>query len=222
MTSGTLVVNGDDHDTDVIFVIAGSDGSTSVVSGPEEPTLPPNSPVTHLVIDGHGGDDAIEAPLGHNSLNAALHLTLDGGAGNDSIIGSSGADTLIGGLGTDVLTGGAGADRFVFKSAADSPVKHPDSILDFHHAEGDRVDLSAIDAQTGVAGNQAFHFIGTAAFTGHAGELHIAVIDRGFVGVDGHEVTQTIVSGDVNGDGVADFAIDLGNAGVLHASDFVL
>jgi hypothetical protein len=32
-------------------------------------------------------------------------------------------------------------------------------------SSGDKIDLSTIDADTGVAGDQAFTYIGTAAFT---------------------------------------------------------
>ena len=86
-----------------------------------------------------------------------------------------------------------------------------DRITDFSHAQGDRVDLSAIDADTGAAGNQSFSFIGTAAFTHHAGELRY-VSDGGV----------TTIAGDVNSDGVSDFQIQLTGAIGLVAADFVL
>ena len=62
----------------------------------------------------------------------------------------------------------------------------------------DRIDLSAIDARSGTAGNQAFTFLGTSAFTGTAGQLHYSQVGG-----------NTLVSGDTNGDQVADFAVQL-------------
>ena len=43
-----------------------------------------------------------------------------------------------------------------------------DSVMDFDSAEGDKVDVSTIDANAVLAGNQAFTFIGTAAFSANA------------------------------------------------------
>jgi len=84
-------------------------------------------------------------------------------------------------------------------------------IRDFSRAQGDRIDLSTIDANGTLAGNGAFSFIGTAAFGGTAGQLRISA-----AGAD------LLVSGDVNGDRKADFVIRLENVASLAAGDFVL
>jgi Ca2+-binding RTX toxin-like protein len=65
-----------------------------------------------------------------------------------------------------MLTGGLGNDTFVFTTLQDSSVAAPDLITDF--AVGDILDFSAIDANTGARGNQAFHVGGGG---GHAGDL---------------------------------------------------
>ena len=55
----------------------------------------------------YGFDDVIDASgLGSNGPK----LVLDGGAGNDILLGSAGADTLHGGDSDDVLLGGGGID----------------------------------------------------------------------------------------------------------------
>ncbi|WP_179221781.1 calcium-binding protein [Inquilinus limosus] len=146
---------------------------------------------------------------------------LSGSQGNDSLVGNGGANTLqgwngndvlSGGLGKDTLTGGAGADRFVYGAITDSAVgANADRITDFSHAQGDRIDLSAIDANAGTAGDQAFTFLGTGLYTHHAGELRYAVSG----GV-------TTIAGDVNGDGASDFHITLTDSLTLVAGDFVL
>lgn len=91
--------------------------------------------------------------------------TLDGGAGYDTITGGSGVDRIIGGAGADRLRGGGGDDAFVFLWMTGAVLATRDTIFDFGvgtAARGDDViDLSAIDADATIAGNQAFAFGGT-------------------------------------------------------------
>ncbi|MGB8814379.1 MAG: calcium-binding protein [Paracoccaceae bacterium] len=128
---------------------------------------------------------------------------------NDTIIGSSVGNRLTGGLGFDLMVGGAAADAFVFNSTTEAPILAGavDRIADFQHAQGDRVDLRAIDAETNLAGDQAFHFIGGAGFGRDAGELRFSA---GFL------------IGDVNGDGVADFRILMSGVAALVQTDIFL
>lgn len=136
-----------------------------------------------------------------------------GGASSDLLDGQGGNDTLTGGSGGDDLFGGRGADVFVYRALADStnaPAGR-DTIFDFSKAENDSLDLRGIDADIDADGNQGFHFIGGAAFSGGAGEL------RSKTGSGG-----TIVTGDVDGDGEADFAIHLDDRVTLTAEDFRL
>jgi hypothetical protein len=110
------------------------------------------------------------------------------------------------------LTGGGANDRFFFSTGDTSAVRaDADHITDFSHAEGDLIDLHSMDANRHMNGNQAFTFIGTAAFGGTAGEIRY----EGQGGV-------TYVEGDTTGDGVADFSIALDGSHALVAADFVL
>ena len=60
-----------------------------------------------LTVKALAGDDVVDA----SGLAAgAVSLTVDGGDGNDRLVGSAGDDTLLGGAGDDVLNGGPGAD----------------------------------------------------------------------------------------------------------------
>ncbi|MEZ5875804.1 MAG: type I secretion C-terminal target domain-containing protein [Hyphomicrobiales bacterium] len=123
----------------------------------------------------------------------------------------AGLDRLDGGRGKDTLYGGDGQDVFDFNSIKDS-VKGSkrDTIEDFTHgANGDVIDLEDIDAKTG-GGNQKFKFIGEHGFHGKKGELHFK--DLG---------AKCLVSGDVNGDGKADFEIMV-KTDTLSADDFLL
>jgi Ca2+-binding RTX toxin-like protein len=89
--------------------------------------------------------------------NSAANILI-GNAGTDKLTGGGGADQLTGGPGGDILTGGANADRFIFLNITDSGVSSTgrDTITDFKSMKGDKIDLSAIDANTSTAGNDAF------------------------------------------------------------------
>ena len=122
-------------------------------------------------VVGSNFNDTITGDGGINTLfGEAGNDVIVGGAGGDFIFGNAGNDTLTGGAGQDSMTGGAGADTFVFTDTTDTPHATPDLILDFVHGT-DKIDLSAIDADTGTAGNQAFHLGGGGM---HAGDMTFA------------------------------------------------
>ena len=73
----------------------------------------------HLTVSAGAGDDVIDAS---NLPADQIGLTLNGGAGNDVILGSHGNDTIIGGAGNDVLFGGAGNDLFIWNPGDGSDV----------------------------------------------------------------------------------------------------
>lgn len=129
---------------------------------------------------------------------------MTGSAGDDKIDTGGDRDRLIGGLGADQLTGGSGSDCFVFNSVAEIGLAagRYDVITDFV-SQVDKIDLFNIDANSNLAGDQAFIYVGAAAFSGVAGELRL--VDQ-------------ILSGDINGDRQADFRLGLTGVQVLSAS----
>lgn len=147
---------------------------------------------------------------------------IDGGASADRLYGRGGDDSLSGGFGVDVLygnggadmmSGGAGRDRFVYFTADDSGVGPGarDVIADFDAAAGERLEIGRIDADLSEAGGQVFAFIGAAAFTGAAGELRFE-----------HKDAATLVQADRDGDGAADFEIELMGLIDLTEANFLL
>ncbi|HYI41552.1 MAG TPA: M10 family metallopeptidase C-terminal domain-containing protein, partial [Allosphingosinicella sp.] len=145
---------------------------------------------------------------GSQELDGTFRLF--GGRSNDTLKGGAQNDLLLGNLGGDTLSGGGGADIFRYDSTTDSNSASRDHILDFTPGT-DKVDLSRIDANTLVAGDQAFTVIGTSAFTGQAGQL------RAF-----QQGGDWILQGDTNGDGVADLeiALTLQGSTPLSTNDF--
>ena len=139
---------------------------------------------------------------------------LRGREGDDVLTGGDGADRLEGGAGADRMTGGTSADVFAFVKIGDISLGVRDRILDFSHADGDKIDLSAIDLSKDP-GDQQFTFIGTSAFTGSADLYELRIQDQ-------HNGTF-LVLGDVNHDAKADFIFAvLAGATPLVAADFVL
>lgn len=170
-------------------------------------------------MHGHDGWDALFGGTGNDML--------DGGRGQDRLMGEAGSDRLIGGTGDDQLEGGAGADAleggsgrdrmfggvdatrdvFVFRSTADSmPGARRDVVIQFRPGQDD-LDLSAMDANTGRGGNQAFAYGGTTA-AAHA-VWHVK------------QAGGVLVKGDLNGNAVADFEIWVADVARLGAGDFI-
>ena len=69
-----------------------------------------------LAVDTNGGDDSFSAT---GNLAALIAITVDGGEGNDTLLGSNGADTLLGGAGNDFVDGNQGADTGVLGAGDD-------------------------------------------------------------------------------------------------------
>jgi Ca2+-binding RTX toxin-like protein len=169
-------------------------------------------------IYGEGGDDRLQGDSGNDLLDGgAGNDTLTAFDGNDVIYGGSGNDRITGGLNADQLHGGEGSDVFVFQSERDSRPGAIDTIWDFEVGV-DKIDLAEIDAMSSrVFVNDAFVFSGwDQPLIGSQGQL--VIWSPEYTGV----ANTYMVIGDINGDGVADFQIDLmGLSTAPASSDFV-
>lgn len=164
---------------------------------------------------GEGGKDTVYGGGGKDKLfGDAGNDKIYGGSSNDKLTGGGGNDKMWGGTGLDLMVGGSGADTFIYTSANDSKTGEDrrDTIFDFKSGV-DKIDLSAIDADTTTSGDQAFTFIGGAAFSQNnsAGEL------RGRV--EGGDIYLLM---DRNGDRTADMEIKLESPGPIDGFDFIL
>ena len=172
-------------------------------------------------IIGSSGNDHITGSAAANVLNGgAGDDFIFGMAGNDTLIGGTGNDRLTGGAGRDVMTGGPGNDIFIFNLVSDTgkTATTRDIITDFTPGQ-DIIDLSGIDANTSLSGNQAFTLLAKmgSAFTGVRGQLQWSQQDAAGTAND-----RTIISGDINGDKIADFHIELTGLITLGLADFIL
>ncbi len=138
-------------------------------------------------------------------------LLISEGSGN-TLTGGGGDDFLLAGTKSDALTGGLGGDAFAFRSLNGAVLADRFTVTDFDAATGDGIDLSRIDADSVTGGDQAFTIVG--AFSNTAGQLVIDTSTPGLV----------TLRGDVNGDGVADFAlaVTLAAGGTWNAGNIFL
>lgn len=143
------------------------------------------------------------------SLDNSIEIGILGSSSNDRIIGSTAGDRLFGQGGADTITGGAGSDTISFY-AGDSGVGpgNRDIVLDF--SEGDKIDLSVVDASTTLAGDQEFVFDTDGIFT--EGEIHLG------------GVANTVIELYMDADAEADMQIVLRGVapGSLSVNDFLL
>jgi Ca2+-binding RTX toxin-like protein len=144
------------------------------------------------VLGGDAGNDLLGGDGGHDQLY--------GGSGNDRLYGGGGNDSLYGGTGQDLLVGGVGNDDFIFRSAAEVGIGGARDVISDFTAGQDQMDFTAM-GMTFSAGS---------SFTNTAGEM-IAVANGG----------DSILTGDVNGDGVADFELMLLGVTSVTAGMFV-
>jgi Ca2+-binding RTX toxin-like protein len=133
-----------------------------------------NLALTTPQATGGAGTDTIS---GFENLTGSRFAdTLTGSAGPNALQGGEGNDLIWGSAGADRHSGGPGADQFLYRSEAElgNGTDACDRILDFQ--ADDRLDLSRLDANLAKSGNQAFSWIGTAAFRS-PGQLRYTVLN---------------------------------------------
>lgn len=228
--------SGDDYvyagaGSDVVF---GGSGADTLIGFDGDDTL--NGGSGDDILEGGVGVDQLNGGTGNDELwggdgvdflygksgNDYLYGDHDGGVnpGRDFLDGGFGNDVIVGGPEADNLWGGRGADTFAYQIATtasdefnESSVGHSDFIRDFSHAEGDIIDLSAMDANLRRTGNQEFDFRdgpSTTAGTVWLGSVNADNVQSVFINVDG---------------GTADMQIMVqltGNMTSLVESDFLL
>jgi Ca2+-binding RTX toxin-like protein len=219
-------VNGNDQDN-VLSGLAGVDtltgglGNDTLNGGSENDSLSGGDDNDMLVgfsgndlLNGDNGDDQLYGQISNDTLNGgAGNDTLNGGLGTDTLNGGDGDDVLIGGKGRDSMNGGNDDDTFVFQKITDTGLVSAatNDIITGFTKGADVIDLSGIDANSGTAANEAFVFLGAGAFSHVAGQLHYVVSGA-----------NILLEGDVNGDAVADFQIQLNTMTSIGLGDLVL
>ena len=219
-TGDDTIEGGTGHDTlrggGANDLLEGQEGDDLIYGSAGEDTL--NGDAGNDTLDGNAQADALFGGDGNDILRGDDGFdTLDGGAGNDTLYGGNGVDVLVGGLGQDVLRGNAQNDVFVFMDIADSTLATADVIDGIDgvgSGGGDVIDVSQIDANTGLGGDQAFTFLGVstaaASFAFGAGALWLE-----------NAGNQTRLYGLVDADATIDFSVRINDGATIAAADYL-
>jgi Ca2+-binding RTX toxin-like protein len=172
-----------------------------------------------LVVNGLGGNDSITAT---SLLAGVIKLTLDGGAGHDTILGSQGADIILGGDGNDFALGDNGDDLALLGAG--------DDVFQWNPGDGS-------DTVEGQTGTDTLLFVGANISENidisANGERVRFFRDVANIAMDLNDVERidfralggadNIVVGDLSGTDVSRIHIDLGgpNGGGDGAADTV-
>jgi Ca2+-binding RTX toxin-like protein len=200
--AGNNILNGGDGVDTASYTFAASAVTASLAVTTAQATGGSGSD-TLLAFENLTGSNFNDSLTGNTAAN-----TLIGGAGNDVLNGGTGNDLLIGGVGVDQLTGGVGADRFDFDALSEMGLGTlRDVIGDFKTAEGDKIDLSTLDANVATAVNDAFSFIGANAFSANAtGQVRFA---------------GGVLFGSTDADTAAEFEISLVGVATFAGTDLI-
>lgn len=211
--------------------LSGGEGRDTMYGGDRDDTLSGENGADFLfgdagrdTISGGDGDDIMFGGAGGDTLRGEGGINRGRGEdGGDALIGGNALDILFGGAGDDILNGRGGrdilagdegADMFVYRAADESMsgADARDSILDFSSAEGDLIDLSAIDADATAPGDQSFSLV--SSFSGRAGELLV---------LEARAADDVwLVRADLDGDARYDLDILVSAAEGPVESDFIL
>ena len=168
--------------------------------------------VTESVVTGTASSNTLTGGAGDDIIYGLGGIdTISGLGGNDVLDGGASNDTLVGGAGADHLLGGLNGDTYRYDAASDSPVGGHDVLFDFNRTQSDRISLTGVDANSLVGGDQNFTFIGTNAFGSIAGELRYEKVGG-----------NTFIYGDLDGNAVTDFMLQLNGEHNLFAADLFL
>ena len=171
------------------------------------------------IAAGEGNDRLLEienisAGSGNDTLvGNAVSNEIEGGSGNDIIDAGTGDDTLTGASGKDIMSGGVGSDIFSYQNVTESDIVNPngfDLIKDFNLSEGDKIDLSAMDAKSGGTANDSFSFYSSAPKTAGASSNGAVWFSNGFLFASNDTDIQ------------AEFKVAMNGVSSINASNIIL
>jgi Ca2+-binding RTX toxin-like protein len=161
-----------------------------------------------LVLNANGGDDRFSAT---GNLAALIGITVDGGAQNDTLLGSNGVDFLLGGDGNDFVDGNQGNDVAFMGAGADA----------FQWDPGDGSDV--VEGQDGVDsmlfnGSNISEIMDVSAnggrvrFTRNVASIVMDLNDVENIVAKTLGGADTVTVGDVSGTDLVDVVADVGAA----------
>ncbi len=200
-----VVVNGGDGDENFTITANGTRVRFDRVS--PAPFSVDIGTAENLIVNGNGGDDTITAG---NGLAPLIHITEDGGAGNDTLTGGDGNDTLIGGDGNDTIIGGRGSDTALMGAGDDTFVWNPGDGSDTVEGQGGKDSMAFNGANVAERFDISANG-GRVRFTRDVG--NVAMDLNGVEGLDLNALggADTVTVNDLTGTGLTGLNLDLGS-----------
>jgi Ca2+-binding RTX toxin-like protein len=158
-----------------------------------------------LVVNMNGGDDSFSAT---GNLAALIGITVDGGAGNDTILGSNGADLLIGGDGNDFIDGQQGNDVSFLGAGNDVFQWDPGDGSDTVEGQ-DGTDTMLFNGSAGAEIFEASANGGRLRFTRNLGNIVMDTNDVEVVELNALGNTDTVIVNNLTGTDVTQVKVDL-------------
>ena len=162
-----------------------------------------------LVVNANGGNDSYSAS---GNLAALIDITVDGGAGNDTLLGSNGADLLLGGDNADFVDGQQGEDVAFLGSGNDDFQWDPGDGSDIVEGQ-DGSDEMLFNGSNGNENMEASANGGRVRFTRDLANIVMdlndveSIVAKTFGGAD------NLVVNDLSGTDVNNLAVDLAASG---------
>ena len=159
----------------------------------------------NFVLNMNGGDDVFTAG---NGLASLIHVTVDGGTGNDTITGGDGNDMLLGGDGNDVITGGRGNDTLIGGAGDDTFIWNPGDGSDTAEGQGGTDTLifngSNLNENMSITANH-----GRVKLTRDVGPVTMDLNGIEHIQLAALGGADNVTVGDLTGTGVTQVSIDL-------------
>ncbi len=177
----------------------------------------------NLVLNANGGDDQFSAT---GNLAALIQITVDGGAGNDTLLGSNGVDLLLGGDGDDFVDGQQGNDVALLGAG--------DDVFQWDPGDGSDTVEGQDGADTllfnGSAANEIFHVSANGErvrFTRNVGNIVMDLNDLESLDLNTLGGADTLTVDNVTGADLVEVNVDLagaigGNAGDAQADTIIV
>jgi Ca2+-binding RTX toxin-like protein len=163
----------------------------------------------NLVVNCNGGDDSFSAG---NGLANLISITVDGGAGNDTLPGGDGNDTLIGGDGNDFIDGNRGNDVIFLGAGDDTFQWDPGDGSDIVEGQGGRDTMvfngANVAERIDIAANGS-----RVRFTRDVANVTIDLNGVEVITFNALGGADNITVGDLSGTDVTDVNIDLAATG---------
>jgi Ca2+-binding RTX toxin-like protein len=162
-----------------------------------------------LIVNANGGDDSYSAT---GNLAALIGITVDGGAGNDNLLGSNGIDLLLGGDGNDFADGQQGNDVALLGAGADTFQWDPGDGSDVVEGQ-DGTDTMAFNGSAASELMEASANGGRVRFTRNVGTITMDLDDVESIVARAFGGTDTLTVNDLSGTDVTNVASDLALVG---------